>query len=107
QRLAVLNKAVYVKATKDNRSLGEMRKGVRLDLGAGSGSGLGPVFAKRLHPLLRRRVAELDKDMPNLIDIQPFRADRSTHAARHPSSCVQAERQASSSGPRKRRRRPS
>src|SRR4029077_16809789 len=60
QRLAVLNKPVRVQATKDNRSLGEMRKGVRLGLGAGSGSGLGPVFAKRLHPLLRRRVAELD-----------------------------------------------
>jgi hypothetical protein len=28
--------------------------------------------------------------MPNLIDIQPFRNDRSTHAARHPIAWIRS-----------------
>jgi uncharacterized protein len=88
---AEVDKTVNVDASKDNGPLGEMRKRLFLDRGAASRSGFSPVFPECLHPLLRWRVAELHQDVPKFINIQTFRSNRGTHAARHPSLWIQQE----------------
>jgi hypothetical protein len=84
--LAVVDEPVHIKAAKNDGLLEEVRKGLFLDRRAASRPGLSPIIPKRLHPLVRRRVAELHKDVPVLIDIETFRSNRSTHDAGHPSS---------------------